>query len=357
MPITYTNVAVQTTGIAIGFMTDPHIGQTLNGPKAVSIAKWIKNYSPKPKALVVCGDLTVGEHLPQVSGNNLINWLTTGASWDFGITILPVIGNHDTKYAISAPAYPFASGEKPYEYVKSQWPGFFGDKEYYYWDYESVRIMIMCNIVDTTGNDYHNCNPPGYTGSGIPNPSYTGFLTTGSPQWIWMQETSASFKGTWLIGAFHRPMYSAFPSSGVTRPTLRDGRGAILREMILNGMSLLMQGDQHIRFVGKKYINPSGDNTSVNTQIVADITGVGVWPMTLSGGYANRDIDLNELPGQTLGTHYLLASGVNSDGIAAGAVLTIYGDHAKLEVAENKDGIDGNTTVTLSTTIYRNPGV
>ena len=152
-------------------------------------------------------------------------------------------------------------------------------------------------------------------------------------------------------------MYSAFPAYGVGRPTLLEGRDSILRTMIQNGMSILLQGDQHLRFVGKKYIQTPGDNTVSGINIVPDVTGVGIWPVTMSGAYVARIVTYEELPGATQGTHYLLASGATQDQIAAGMMITFYGDAAYIEVAENGDGTDTGTNIVFSTTIWRNPGV
>src|SRR5690606_14418671 len=182
-----------------------------------------------------------------------------------------------------------------------------------------------------------NCNPPGYKGSGVRNPDYSGFATSGSDQWNWAMDTLDSFQGTWCIGAWHRPVYSPFPdeinAGSEIRPTQNITRTGIVREMINRGLSIILQGDQHINFVGKKYISDWNDATTSGINVVSD-TGVGAWPIIASTSYFTRSTNLNYLPGQTQGNHYLYElGGVNF--MVGGCIINFDGDHAYLEFALN----------------------
>src|SRR5690606_23356292 len=121
------------------------------------------------------------------------------------------------------------------------------------------------------------------------------------------------------------------------------------------GLSIILQGDQHINFVGKKYISDWNDATTSGINVVSD-TGVGAWPIITSTSYVTRSTDLSYLPGQTQGTHYLFESGgVNF--MAGGCIINFEGDHAYLEFAINKTGNDEVTMLVYSGTIYKNPGL
>ena len=341
----------KTRGFSIAFMTDMHIGQSVEDQSG-ALLSWITGYSLKPVACIFGGDMTIGEHN---DGNPIPEWLST-YGWDDSIIQLPTIGNHDTRWGISVTSYAYADNDSPHELIKSAYSSLFNGKEWYKWDYQSIRVLVMCNNVDTTGNGYHNCNPPGYTGSGTPNPDYSGFNTSGSEQWNWVLENCDSFDGTFLIGVSHRGVYAPFDRYSL-RQSNYLARTGLIREATLRGMSVLLQGDQHIGFVGKKYFNHETGTGPDDIIVVHDVTGVGLWPFELPGGYVCRQIDLNELPGTGVGTHYLYASGIGStDRRAAAMIMTFHGDTAYFEIAQNYTGDPADTYITYSGTIWRNPG-
>lgn len=359
---------------SIAYMSDLHLGDaSINGDEITAAVAWISQYNPKPVACVFSGDNDVGERieLPSETGSSIndFEYGINALGWDQEIEKLLTIGNHDAKYGIGASGNCFGPGERPHEFIKSEYPKLFRGTgtirpEWYKWTYRDITIMVMCNIVDTPGNDYHNCNPPGGTGLGVPNPDYSGFGITDSEQSRWIRTTVSGYRNDpgmkWLFGSLHRPIYSCYPTGYLDagRSTFAYGRTGVIRDAIYGGMSVLLQGDQHILFGGKKYINTGTSIHAAGISVVND-TGVGVYSFVVPGGYAvNRNIDLTYLPGQTLGTHYLFASSYNYGNGAGAVVAAVFtftgGDYC---LAEFKEFKQTSQTILYSGYLRRNPGI
>jgi hypothetical protein len=305
-----------------------------------------------PVALLNSGDLSIGQWVEDAAENDYDDWIAV-QSLDPSIIVLPTIGNHDTYHPIS-----YSSGadavNPPHELIKSRYPSLFKGKGWYTWDYESLRIVVMLNCVDDSSGNYNNCNPP-YDGQ-MPNPDYSGFDTEDSEQHAFIDEAFTS-DHLWKIGSLHRPLYAPYPVSGVGRPTMTSQRNGVIRRAVLNGMSVLAQGDEHIRFVGAKYIQNGISEAKAGITVVDSQAGVGCWPIVNSGTYAtNRNVDLTELPGTpTLGVDYRYASGFSESGLGCASLtmLDFFGNMAGVRMYECTDGV--NAVLVHSSNIWRNP--
>lgn len=361
----------------IAYMSDVHFGSNLNPANITEIRKafnWISNHNPKPVACVFCGDLNIGERIEYglhetADFDNYFEHKCETYEWDPDVKKLVIIGNHDALYGISQSGGAFAPGERPHELIKSGYPDLFAitggglRPEWYKWSYRDITIMAMDNLTDTRENYYFNCNPPGVNTAVGENPDYSGFSISGSHQWNWIRSTSSGYKADptkkWLIGALHRPIYAPYSTGSDAlggRPTHYLARSGVIREAIYNGMSILLQGDQHITFGGKKYINKTSDVSAAGIEVVAD-TGVGVYPFVVAGGYATRPTQLSYLPGQTLGTHYLFETGYSSQtsGKVVVGMFTFSGGDQCL--AKFMQFIESGTELIYSGYLTRNPGL
>lgn len=345
------NVIRKTTGYGLAIISDTHTNQTANGGNMDPLMDLVRAH-PNLCALLSCGDQNLGQWVETAEKDDFDDWIATQSLGSLPVLVVP--GNHDTYWPIS-----YSSGSdtnEPHGVIKARYPHLFKGKEWYTWDYESLRIVVMNNLTDDTSGNYNNCNPP-YNGQ-TPNPDWSGFDTTDSEQQLFIANAFSSSDHLWKIGALHRPVYAPFDDdpSVVGRPTHISQRNGIIRTAILNGMSVLSQGDQHIRFIGKKYIQNGISNETAGITIVDDKTGVGCWPIINSGTYAtNRAIDLSFLPGSTEGTHYLYASGNAEAGIGCGSltILDFYGDMARIRLWECTDG--ETAVLQYDGEIWRNP--
>lgn len=349
----------RTRGYALGFVSDSHGGQSANFEHFVTVTMWLRSQTPIPVILIHGGDLTIGNLSGTIANHYLEAWETADVGWPFEDWVeLVAPGNHDTMRPITDPGE--NTPASPYEYLLSVYPNLFQGREYYYYDYESTRVIVMNNNSDyVTGlgsSAYNNCNPPGADTE--ENADYSGITIPGSAQRVWLDAASGS-NHLWKIGVCHRALWVPFDSD--PRRMNKDARPA-LKTPIDNGLSLLMQGDVHIgSFSGPWYPDPD-DPTEANATPV-NPGEVGAYSLSLAGGYVTRPVDVSVLPGYTSGdvddeansstVHW--ASGASVGSKAQAAYLLIEGDVAYLQVFEaGSDDAEGS--IVYSTTLVRNPG-
>lgn len=357
-----TLVRRKTRGYAMGFATDSHGGQSANFDLFVTCVLWLRSKTPRPVLFCHAGDLTVG-NLDDVIANHYEEaWIAAdvGYPWEDWVELFAV-GNHDTMIPIAAgsgadtPASPFA-------FLLAEYPALFQGREYYHYDHESTRVIVMNNIsdyLDGNGNSaYDNCNPPG-TDDEV-NPDYSGITTPGSAQRVWLNNVSSS-SHLWKIGMCHRALWVPFDSD--PRKMNKDARPA-LKTPIENGMSLLFQGDVHVgSFSGPWYPDPADLTEAYATPVSPG--EVGAYSLSLSGGFAGREVDVSTIPGYTAGdvtdaansttVHWASGTGVG-EAKAQAAYLRFEGDQAYLEIFE-ATRVDEEGSVVFQTTLLRNPGM
>lgn len=332
----------KTSGYALGFMTDTHTGASAQLANAEAVAAWLWAKDPVPVACVFGGDLNIRDWATSL---DFRDWLRE-INWPDSIEILPVIGNHDTLYSPTDGQSLFQGGQRPHDKIMGAYPDLFRERPYYTWQHENVQVVVGWNLMDDDEGNYGNCNGPD-------TEDWGGFNETGSAQQALLMDAMHSGHG-WQIAALHRPIYSPFSDDPeeVGRPTLAAPRSGIVRRMIRAGLSMLWQGDQHIRFVGVKYRSPADDITGSGILYSSARRWVGATPVVMSGGYVTRAIDTSFLPGETEGTHYAYANGTASDTVATAMHCAFNGDSATITVAACSDG--ETVSEVYTGTVWRN---
>lgn len=335
-------IVQKTRGFSVGFLSDTHLPRTPSAAERVrTCLDWIQANATGLVAVVNSGDMNVapgadpqfGTWIRQADGGNLAP----------DVTFLPVPGNHDAEVPWNGPYG--ETPDQPHATLQAEHAALFQGREWYVWDHEALRIIVLNNLTDYLADAgasmYYNVNPPGNQYE--LNPDHGGITVEGSAQRLWLESVVGS-SHPWKIVCCHRPMWAPFDEDP---RKLHRAMRPIMAPAIDAGVSLFASGDVHVDSVSGPWYPTPPDYEEYRAP-----GSVGAYAMTVCGGYAVREVDETVLPDHANTVHY--AAGLVS-GLATGAILQFEGDWAWLRLF-SCSGLDPVGAEVWSGTLVRNPG-